>query len=365
MRYALIIAGGSGTRLWPMSRARLPKQLIPLIDGKSLLRVAVDHLDGLIPPEKRYICAGLSHRDVILGEIPEMPPGHFLGEPTGRDTLNAVGLGAAVLAKTDPDAVVAVLTADHIIKPSEGFRRVLEHGFNLVESSPETLVTFGIKPTHPATGYGYLQLGDAVDQDGARSVVEYKEKPKLQVAQRYLAAGPDEYRWNSGLFIWRAATLLGCIERFAPANHAGLMEIAEAWDTDRRDAVLAAIYPTLEKISIDYAVMEKAPKDDRVNVAAVPMDLTWLDIGSWPAFAETRTADEQGNAISADCHALVDTRGCTVVSTDSSHLVATIGCEDLIIVHTDDATLICRADRAESIKQLYSLIEQEHGEAYL
>ena len=200
-----------------------------------------------------------------------------------------------------------------------------------------------------------LELGETFD-GSSRRLRQFREKPDLETAKRYVEAGPERFLWNSGMFVWRAATLLDCIRRYVPENHAGLMRIAEAWDGPRRQAVLEEVYPTLKKISVDYAVMEPASRDPAVTVAAIPMPLRWLDVGSWPSFAETCPRDEHGNALAAEQTLLLNTHGTLAASSDPSHLIATIGCEDLIIVHTPDATLICRADCADAIKELHGRI---------
>jgi mannose-1-phosphate guanylyltransferase len=366
MRYALIMAGGSGTRLWPMSRGDRPKQLIPFLEGKSLLETAFDRLDGLIERENRYVCAGRRHEKVILAETPGLEKRNFFGEPVGRDTLNAVGLSAAVLAANDPDAVIAVFTADHLIEPADEFRRIVAQGFALVERMPETLATFGITPTSPATGYGYLELGPQVEgADFAWNVQNFREKPPLEQAMQYFNAGPSRYLWNSGMFVWRADVLLDCIHRYEPKVAEGLGEIAQAWHTKRRAEVLDKVFPQLKKISVDFAVMEPASRDRTVRVAAVPMPLNWLDVGSWPSFAQTCRKDERQNALAGGEHVLIDSANCLAASNDPEHLIALVGCENLLVIHTPDATLVCPADQAEKIKELYKQIESRYGGKYL
>ncbi len=366
MRYAMIMAGGSGTRLWPMSTSDQPKQLIRFIRGKSLLQIAMDRLEGLVPVERRLVCAGRAHRDVILDRLSGMDADRYFAEPIGRDTLNAVGLVAAVLAERDPDAVVAVFTADHLIEPIDAFADTVERGFALAEARADALVTFGIKPTEAATGYGYLELGEAIaDHAPARRVSRFKEKPDAATAERYLDAGPEKYLWNSGMFVWRAATLMRCIERFAPENHAGLHRIAQAWDTPDRDATLDAVYLGLPKISVDYAVMEPASNADDLAVATLPMGVQWLDVGSWPAYAQVCDRDGQANALAADRAAVVDARNNLIASDDPDHVVAAVGVQDLIIVHTPHATLVCHRDHAQKIKDLHARVRQEHGEDYV
>lgn len=351
-RYALILAGGSGTRLWPMSRENLPKQLLPFIAGKSLLQLAYERLEGLVPPAHRYLGAGEKHRKAILAALPGLAPEQFLGEPMGRDTLNAIGLGTAILAARDPEAVIGVFTADQLIEPVAEFQRIVDQGYSVAEQSPKTLVTFGIAPTEPATGFGYLELGEPLAEH-ARIVRRFTEKPPRETAEQYVQAGPGRYLWNSGMFVWRAATLLQCIRRFRPNVFEGLQAIAHAWDSPRRSQVLSAVFPQLEKISVDFAVMEPASRDEEFRVAAVPMSLQWRDVGSWPSYAETCPCDPDGNALAAGQHLLLETKDCLVVSSDPKHLVAAIGCEDLIIIHTPDATLVCRKDQAEKIKELH------------
>jgi mannose-1-phosphate guanylyltransferase len=365
MRYALIIAGGSGTRLWPMSTRGLPKQLIPFIQGKSLLQVAMQRLKGLVPDEQIYICAGESQRQAMLDGLPDLTNDRFIGEPCGRDTLNAVGLGAAVLGRNDENAIVAVFTADHLIQPDDQFRKIVEQGYKVAEEQPHTLVTFGITPTHPATGYGYLQLGEPLEQHNAFTVDQFKEKPDLDTATNYHKKGPEKYLWNSGMFVWRSSALMDCIRRFCPDNYLGISECADAWDSDQRADTLARIYPTLAKVSVDYAIMEPASKDHRAKVVAVPMPLRWLDVGSWPAFAQTLNKDHAGNTTTGCKTHLLDSNNTLIASSDPHHLITTIGCDNLVIIHTPNATLVCKADQAEKIKDLHKQVGETHGQEWL
>lgn len=379
MRYAMIMAGGAGTRLWPMSRKDTPKQLIKFIppaqtprrptDGdppmRSLLEIAAGRLEGVVPTERRYICTSEAYRRVIRRDLPAFSDAHILGEPTGRDTVNAVGFAAAVFQKLDKDAVFSVLTADHIIEPQNLFRERMELGYRLVEEDPRRLVTFSITPTFPATGYGYVERGTPIrglegsEKDGrnlAFHVARFVEKPDLPRAQAYVESGA--FNWNSGMFVWKAATFLEALRKFKPESHAGMLQIQHAWGTAKQQEVIARVYPTLPKISVDYAVMEPASKDRDFSVCTVQMDVNWLDVGSWPSYAETLTPDAAGNrAAGAGRHLEPQSRGNLIVNADAGHTLALLGCEDLIVVHTADATLIMPRNKAEELKTLHGLVD--------
>jgi mannose-1-phosphate guanylyltransferase len=364
MRHAVILAGGSGTRLWPMSRRTMPKQLLPLIRGKSLIELAFARLDGLVPPERRWICAAEEHRSAIRAALPEMHADRYLGEPVGRDTLAALAFSSAVIARMDREATIIVLTADHLIEPHDAFRAAVGGGLDAAESGPGVLVTFGIAPTRAATGFGYLRLGKPF-LGHARAVEEFKEKPDAPTAEQWVGAGPDRFLWNSGMFVWKAATFLDCVKRYEPAEFDGVSRIADAWGTPAYEETIGRVYPGLKKISVDFAVMEKASRDPAVTVAAVPMALSWKDIGSWPSFAETCPTDAAGNSIAAEKTLLLETRGTLVVSSDPAHLVAVSGCDDLVIVHTPSATLVCRKDKAEELKKLQAMASERFGPDYV
>lgn len=359
MRHALILAGGSGTRLWPYSTAGMPKQLVPLLDGRSLLDVAVDRATACVPVERVWLAAGEQLRKAVEA-VEGLQEQRLVIEPSGRDTLPAVALGCAVIAAQDPDAVVAVLTADHLIEPLDSFAGTLGQAFALAEARDDALVTFGVVPDHPATGFGWLELGEPL---GAGSRVrQFREKPTLSRAAEYLAAGPSRYLWNSGMFVWRAQTLLRAVDAFAP--HAGLVlrAMGAAYGTPRWASLAADSWPTVAQISIDYGVMEPASTSPEFSVVALPLAARWLDVGSWPAYGEALGRDQDGNAVGAPRAVLHASRGNVVASSDPSHLVTLVGCEGLVVVHTPSATLVMPADDAQRVKELHALVREQAPE---
>ena len=241
MQYGVIMAGGAGTRLWPLSRGNRPKQLLPVLQGKSLLRLSYDRLRGILPPERIFVCTGAAFGPQVLENLPELPRENLLGEPEGRDTATAVGFSAAVLLQRDKDAVCAVVTADHVIEPIDSFQSALRTGFDVTTEYPNMLVTFGIVPTHGDVGLGYVHRGEPLKlkpgASNAYRVQSFKEKPEKATADRYVESG--RYYWNSGMFVWRCDTVLTELGILLPQSHAGLMRIAAAWNTPQRDAVLA------------------------------------------------------------------------------------------------------------------------------
>lgn len=363
MRYAVLMAGGTGTRLWPLSRSGHPKQLLAVGDGRSLLRVAFDRLAGVVPPERVFVACGRSHQDAVREELVELPAGNVLGEPVARDTASAIGFAAAVIGTQDPDARIAFVTTDHVIEPVPVFADALRTGFEVIDERPSALVTFGIVPTAPETGYGYIERGPALRPDGSvHAVSAFAEKPDLETARCYLDSG--RYLWNAGTFVWRADTVLEALGTQLPDTAAGLRRIAAAWSGPARQDVLDEVYADLRKISIDYALLEPVAQHDAGRLVVVPMELDWLDIGSWPALGTTLPTDADGNATDG-LTVLVDSADNVVVSDDPEHLVATVGLREMIVVRTQDATLVCPKTAAGRVKDLVERIRECHGNRFV
>jgi mannose-1-phosphate guanylyltransferase len=358
MRYVLIVAGGSGKRLWPLSRQDMPKQLLKVVGGKSLLRLAYERVQDLVPDANVLVCTGRDYASTVAADLPELPAANILGEPEGRDSLNAVAWPAAVLAARDPEAVIAVVTADQIMHPVEAFQAALEEGFVVAEESPDALVTFGVVPTSPHTGYGYLQRGEALPgHPDVCSVHAFKEKPDRETAEHYLDSGA--YWWNSGMFVWRAATLLRQLEALQPETYAAVTTLAGHPDQ------LAEIYPGLLKISVDYAVMEPVSRGQgSARVVAVRLPISWHDVGGFAALGEHLPRDERGNATQG-VSVLVDARDNVVINqSEDGRLVAVVGLSGMVIVQTPQITLVCPTSEAERIKELLAEVTEQLGIGY-
>lgn len=356
MRHAVIMAGGAGVRLWPLSRQNRPKQVLRLFSGTSLLRQSYERVAAMLEPRQIHVITNHSHLPIVSKELPELPAANLIGEPVGRDTANAVGLAAALLAKRDSDAVIGIFTADHVITPMDRFCAAVEQAFQTAEQRPDALVTMGIKPTRPDTNYGYIWRGERI-AEGLFQVRKFTEKPSVAEAMKYLSSG--EYYWNSGMFIWKATTILDQLEKHLPESHKAICEIADVWETEQRQQKLESVYPKLMKISIDFAVMERAD-----HVVVVEMNCHWVDVGSWPAIELVINADSDENVSACGRVIHLGSRSNIVVS-EEKHLIATVGVEDLVIVHSPDATLICKKCDAAGIKELVDNIRSEYGEEYL
>ena len=357
-RYAVIMAGGAGKRLWPASRANRPKQLIRLVDGKRLLDLAVERLGELFEPSRVLIITSAAYREAIRQSLPQLPPENVIGEPEGRDTANAIALAAELIAARQADATMAVFTADHIIRPEGDFRRCVEKAMQTAEGEPDALVTFGIRPSSPHTGLGYIHTAPA-RPDGIRPVLGFKEKPDHHTARMYVESG--QYFWNSGMFVWKVETILATLRELLPASAHALAEVGAAARAGRPIApLLERIYPALARISIDYAVMEKAQ-----NVLMVELACQWLDVGSWPSLETVIPLDADGNAVVAARAAVIDSNRNILYSDDDEHLLAVVGMDDCIIVHARDATLVCNKSDAQRLKELVDLIARQYGQRYV
>jgi len=362
MLHAIVMAGGSGTRFWPASRAALPKQLLPLAGAKTLLEDTIDRLDGLVPPNRVMVVTAGRLLDAVRRQLPQVPEAGLVGEPCKRDTAPCIGLAALLVARHDPDAIMAVMPSDHVIRPAEGFRAAIRQAATLVEESPGRLVTFGIKPTYPAECFGYIQEGEPLKAAPAggsaavHTVAQFREKPPAAVAQEYLAAG--NYLWNGGIFVWKAATILAALAERQPECLAHLQRIASAWDTPDRDTVFAEEFAAIKGISIDYAVLEHAR-----DVVVIEAPFSWDDLGGWSAVARQRGGDTDGNTVVGKHLGIESLR--TIVHTGDDHLVVTMGLQDMLVVHTPDATLVAHRSHEEAVRKVVAELEKRGWTEFL
>jgi mannose-1-phosphate guanylyltransferase len=359
MLHALIMAGGGGTRFWPRSRQRRPKQFLTLSGDRSLLQLAYDRLEGQAATDSIWVITSAAHKEETSQQLPELAADRIVGEPCGRDTAACIALGAALIARQDPSAVMIVTPADHVIEPVQEFRRAVHVAVQMAEEHPSALVTFGIVPAYPATGYGYIHRREEVarrQQVGVYQVEAFREKPDRAQAERFIASG--EYYWNSGIFVWKAATILRALRDRQPKIHTAVERIADAWTTGERETVLRREYEGLEKISIDYAVMEHARE-----VLVVEAPYRWDDVGSWLGLERLNPQDADHNTV-LGTHCGINTERC-VIAADGGHLIATIGVKDLLIVQDGNATLIADRRDEAAVKQLVELLKKKGLEKYL
>src|SRR4051794_34336089 len=336
-----------------MSTATRPKQLIPVLEGRSLLDEAIARARTVVDADRVWFGVGTTVADALA---PDVDRARVVVEPHGRDTMPAIGLGMAAIAATDPDAVVAVLTADHVIEPMQDFAAALAAGFALAEGRDDALVTFGVQPDHAATGFGYLELADSIDGASARRVSRFREKPDLPTAQDYVGAGPDHYLWNSGMFVWQARTFLAALDAFCAEDAPTLRRLGSSYGTDAYADLAHELWPSLNKRSVDYAVMEPASTSSDFEVLAVPLATRWLDVGSWPALGDAIGRDENGNATTGPV-LVQDSSDCVVISGDD-RLVTVVGCRDLVVVSTPTAVLVVPADQAQRVKELQAEVAE-------
>ena len=327
-----------------MSQQGSPKQLLPLFDHRSLLQISWARAKRLVPPERLLVCTGAPYADDVRAQLPDLPEENLLGEPVGRDSLNAAVWPAAVLHRRDPDAVMAVLTADHVLSPDGLFATRIGEGFSLAEADKDALVAFGIVPTSPHTGYGYLERGDTVKGfENAAKVVSFTEKPGEQTAAAWVASG--RYWWNSGMFVWRASTFLEQVRQLQPATYDALTGLAR--DSSR----LEAVYPSLTRISIDYAIMEPVSRGrGSAHVLAVALPVQWADVGSYGALYKMLRQDGAHNASVGHVVAMDSSDNLAFNQTEGT--LALIGVHGLAVVRTDNATLVVPLDQAQKVKQM-------------
>src|SRR6478672_457715 len=305
MLHAIVMAGGTGTRFWPASRNDAPKQLLQLVGEQTMLRQTVDRLGDLAPKDRQLIVTNKRLVETIQGQLPELPAAAIVGEPCKRDTAPCVGLAALLVSRTDPEATMAVMPADHVIRPAEKFQAAIRQAAALVDASPGRIVTFGIKPTYPAEIFGYILRGERLGRPASDAatfkVKQFKEKPDATTAKKYVESG--EYYWNSGIFVWRAQTILDALRQRQPEMLAHLEKIVKAWDSSERAAVFEREFTAIKPISIDYAVMEHA-----TDVAVIEAPFEWDDLGGWQSLARLAGSDANGNTVIGK-HLALNTEG--------------------------------------------------------
>jgi len=362
MNYAVIMAGGAGKRLWPLSRQQRPKHLIQIYQGKTLLRCCFDRLTPLFDINNIFIQTNADYTELVLKNLPELPSDNVISEPAVRDTAGAIGLAASVLYDYEPDSTMAVVTADHIIEPPETFQQALRDGLNFINNNPHNILIFGIEPSYPNTQLGYIKFSRGRSYPACENqihpVEEFKEKPDHKVAQKYLDSG--NFLWNSGMFVWKSKTILQNLEKFLPASTLPLQKIAQSWKGPQRREILEQWYVKLPRISIDYAVMERAK-----NIYVIRLYCRWLDLGCFTALAEITESDRNNNIRIAQSSELLDCKNSIIVTEDDRHLIAALGLNNIIIAHSPDATLVCTTEQAPRIKELLEKIRKRKGERYL
>lgn len=349
------MAGGRGERFWPKSRRNMPKQFLSLTDdGKTMIQLTVERILPIVDMQDIYISTNKDYAPLVAEQLPDIPKENILCEPIGRNTAPCIALGAAHIVKKYEDAIMIVLPSDHLIKYNKMFLSALREGSQLAEEK-SSLVTIGIAPDYPETGYGYIKFKGDVCIGTAFEVDGFVEKPTLELAKEYLAS--DEYLWNSGMFLWKATTILSRFKQLLPDAYDSLMEIKDAIGTSMEAEVLNRIFPTFPSISIDYGIMEKSK-----NIFTIPGTFGWDDVGSWLSLGRIRTTNENGNIINGNVLS-INTDNCIIEGSDK--LIATIGLEDLIIVDTEDAILICDKTKTNDIKKVLENLKICNRNEYL
>lgn len=364
--YAVIMAGGSGTRFWPASRNDRPKQLLHLVGESSMLQATVHRLSGLVAADRMLVMTNARLVEAVARQLPQLARSAIIGEPCKRDTAPCIGLAAGWAAHRQPHATLVVMPSDHVIQDVSALTRAIELAVAMVEEQPGRLVTFGIRPSYPAESFGYIERGEPLSlparESGAMSAYRvhcFHEKPPAERAREYLATG--NYLWNSGIFVWKAKTIWDYLQQFEPSMAEQLAKIVARLDADDpadSALALAEFFPEIVGRSIDHAVMERA-----TDVAVIEAPFDWDDVGSWQAIARLRGADELGNTVTGS-HLGLATEG-SIIDTHGDHLVVTVGVQNLIVVHTPDATLVADKNQEESIRRVVKLLEEKGWTHYL
>ncbi len=355
--YAVIMAGGKGTRFWPRSRGKKPKHLLEIFSGKTILRETVDRIKPLVSEENIYVVTGHGHSNEVRRQLPEIPEPHILIEPVGRNTAPCIGLAALHVHMRDPEGVMVVLPSDHFISNEKEFIRVLSIAVRTAAQG-SALVTVGVTPTGPETGYGYVEKGEILTRFKKEDIYKaksFREKPDLKKAKAFIRSG--RFLWNSGIFLWKASTILDAIKVFLPDLHEGLLKIEESLDNRREKDVLQKTYRRIAPVSIDYGVMEKSGE-----VLVIKGNFGWSDVGNWDALWELLEKDAKGNAVIGQ-GIVVDSRRSFVYSPDK--LVALIDVEDLIVVETKDSVLICKRGSSQHVRKIVDILEKRKLKKYL
>jgi mannose-1-phosphate guanylyltransferase len=359
--YAVIMAGGGGTRLWPVSRKERPKQLLPLLGQETLFQSTVARLENLFPPERILVVTVEEQAREMKQQAPEIPEENYLIEPAPRGTASVVGLAAAVLQKRDPDASMAILPSDHFIRNVDLFHYLLKAAFDVADD--DHLVTLGITPTAPSTAYGYIQQGETLDGQynyPVYRVKRFKEKPDEQTAQQLLRTG--DHSWNSGMFVWKVNTIMGEIDRQMPALGTALKDISSAWGTPQQDDTINTLWFDLKNETVDYGIMENAER-----VAVLPAGgLGWSDVGMWSSLFEVLLPDMNGNvATNGNLHLAHETHNTLVYGGNGERLIVTIGVDDMVIVDGGDVLMVCKTDQAQKVKDIVEHLKKHKQEKFL
>lgn len=355
---ALILAGGGGTRLWPMSRKHKPKQMLPLVGQSSMFQVSVERLAPLFTPDRIYISTRADYVDELRRECPDIPAENFIAEPSARNNAPAVGLALTIIQHRHPDAVIAMLTADHHIGKTAHFRNVLATAGEIAQRGK--IVTLGISPTYPSTGFGYIEQGTPIGNKGGFDYLiaeRFTEKPDFETASQFIASG--NYSWNSGMFIWTAQKAMQEFQRQQPQMYDLFDQLQKTVDTPRYTDTLAKIWDDMPKVSIDYAIME-----DAEDMIVIPVDIAWSDVGTWSSLYDILERDANGNCSNAteQQRLYIDTQNSLVFS---DKLVVMLGIENVAVVETEDAILICQLNRSQEIKEVVQQLKQGHLKTYL